>query len=379
MPGIRNAFVLGAGLGTRLRSITARRPKPLIPICGKPLITFAFDHLLENGVTNLVVNTHHCPEAYARHFPARTYRGVPIHFEHEEVLLETGGGIKNIEHLLRGGPFIVYNADVLTDLPIERAIAHHFERGNEVTMVLRSRGGPLHVALDESSGRVTDIRRMLGTQPRAEFLFAGIYVVNPEFLARIPPETKISVIPIFLEMIRQSAQLGGIVIDDGCWWDLGTREQYLDVHRVLRAASQIAEGEHPKQCHSERSEESPTSFRYQRAARRKSEILRSADSAQNDTPFGNTPPRSTPPGNTPPAPGHSSPWPVWIDPTASVSPAAIILGATVIGARAKIGGGAVLTDCIVWEDAEIAVGSTLEACIVTAAQRVSGTHRGADF
>ncbi|MFM8717326.1 MAG: sugar phosphate nucleotidyltransferase, partial [Spartobacteria bacterium] len=64
--GIKTAFVLGAGLGTRLRPLTDERPKPLVPIFNKPLITFAFDHLIASGIRRFVVNTHHRPEAYSR-------------------------------------------------------------------------------------------------------------------------------------------------------------------------------------------------------------------------------------------------------------------------------------------------------------------------
>ena len=60
------AFVLGAGLGTRLRPLTDHRPKPLVPLFGKPLITFGFDHLIANGITSFAVNTHHCPKAYGQ-------------------------------------------------------------------------------------------------------------------------------------------------------------------------------------------------------------------------------------------------------------------------------------------------------------------------
>ncbi len=232
---IRNAFVLGAGMGTRLLSLTARKPKPLIPVAGKPLITFAFDHLLQIGVQKLVVNTHHCHEAYEEAFPEPVYRGVPLHFTHEPDLLETAGGIKNAEPLLGPEPFVVYNGDILTDLPIERAIQHHVAAGNEVTMVLRSHGGPLHISFDASSGRVVDIAHRLRHAIAPEFLFTGIYVVNPEFFPRIPAHTKISVIPIFMQMIQQGAALGGIVLDEGHWWDLGTRDKYIEVHRHLKA------------------------------------------------------------------------------------------------------------------------------------------------
>ena len=71
---IKQAFVLGAGLGTRLRPLTDEMPKPLVPIFQKPLITFAFDHLIEAGITKFFVNTHHQPEKFAGTFPEKTYR-----------------------------------------------------------------------------------------------------------------------------------------------------------------------------------------------------------------------------------------------------------------------------------------------------------------
>jgi dTDP-glucose pyrophosphorylase len=198
------------------------------------VITYAFDHLLGVGVERLVVNTHHRAEAYDSAFPERSYRGVPIDFRNEHPhVLETAGGIKNVQDLLGNEPFFVYNGDILSDLPLEPALRAHRDGGHEVTLVLRSKDGPLQVSFDHGSGRITDIGGRLTESATPRFLFTGIYLVNPEFFARILPATKISVIPIFLEMIRSGALLGGVVIDDGHWWDLGTREQVLAVHRAL--------------------------------------------------------------------------------------------------------------------------------------------------
>ncbi len=232
MPKLHTAFVLGAGLGTRLMPLTERLPKPLIPVCQKPLITFAFDRLIDAGAQNFVVNTHHVAEAYAREFPDGAYRGRPLFFSHEEILLETGGGLKQAEAALGETPFIVYNGDVLSSLPLE-GLAARASPENEVTLVLRSSGGPLHVALDEASTRVLDIGgRAAGLA--GGYLFTGIYVVSPRFLARIAPGAKVSVIPLFLEMIRRGERLGAVVIDEGEWWDLGSREQYLAAHKRLK-------------------------------------------------------------------------------------------------------------------------------------------------
>jgi NDP-sugar pyrophosphorylase family protein len=309
MSPIRTAFVLGAGLGTRLRPLTLRRPKPLIPVVNRPLITYAFDHLLGLGIERLVVNTHWQAERYAEFFTEDRYGAAELFFRHESPeVLETAGGIWNVRDLLRDEPFIVYNGDIFTDLPLAPALQAHREHGHEVTMILRSKDGPLQVACDGATGRVTDISGRVDAAAQPRFLFTGIYIVSPAFLQRIPPATKISVVPIFCDMIRDGAKLGGVVIDDGEWWDLGSRDEYLDVHSVL--------------------------------ASRMPDIQR----------------------------------PPWIDATAQLAPGARITGATAIAHGARIGEGATLHDCIVWENAEVAPGAQLTRCIVTRAARAEGTH-----
>jgi mannose-1-phosphate guanylyltransferase len=231
------AFVLGAGLGTRLKTLTAHLPKPLLPVCNEPLITRAFAHLREAGVARFVVNTHWQAQAYAEAFPTGTWEGLPLSFSHESPeVLETAGGLKHAQSSLPAGePVWVYNGDILSTLPLQQAWEAHRRAGNEVTLVLRSKDGPLQVSLDRATGRIRDLGCRLEPGCPAEFLFTGIYLVEPAFLERIPAGQKLSVVPVFLEMIRQGARLGGVVVDGGEWWDLGTREQVLAVHGALTA------------------------------------------------------------------------------------------------------------------------------------------------
>ncbi len=233
------AFVLGAGLGTRLRALTARLPKPLLPVCNEPLITLAFQHLRNAGVQRFVINTHWQAHAYASAFPRGSWNDCPLHFSHESPeVLETAGGLKQAEALLPDSePFWVYNGDILSSLPLEEALEAHRRSRNEVTLVLRSKGGPLQVSYDAASGRILDIGKRLFPDREAKFLFTGIYLVEPAFLRRIPSGMKIGVVPVFLEMSRAGARLGGVVLDSGEWWDLGTREQILSVHKA-RALSE---------------------------------------------------------------------------------------------------------------------------------------------
>ncbi len=231
---IRTAFIPGAGLGKRLRPLTDDCPKPLLPVAGRPMITHAMDHLLTAGIERFIVNTHHRPEAYARAFPDRRWRGVPIVFRHEPVLLDTAGGLKNIEDLLEGEEAtLVYNGDILTDLPLRRLLASHAGQGREVTLALRSSGPIPNVELD-AGGAVCDMRRLLGRPGVRSCQFTGIYVVERRFLGRLYPGRIESVVPVFAGMIREApGSVGAVIIDEGFWHDIGDPREYERIRRTF--------------------------------------------------------------------------------------------------------------------------------------------------
>jgi len=230
---LQKAFVLGAGLGTRLRPLTDVLPKPLIPVVNRSLITWAFDALLQGGAAEFIVNTHHLAEAWPRAFPHANWRGHRITFVHEHpVVLETGGGIANIAALVRDDSFWVFNGDILTDLPLAEAARIHRENNHLATLILRSGGPNPNVTFDPGTGKVRDLRQALGTKPDRMYQFTGIYVVNPDFLDFLRPVQE-SVVPAFLRAIVEQDRLGGVVIDEGDWWDLGDQDAYLDASAAL--------------------------------------------------------------------------------------------------------------------------------------------------
>jgi len=234
---INRAFVLGAGLGTRLRPLTEKLPKPLVPVWNRPLITYAFDHISSDlGIRDFMVNTHHCPEAYEEEFPDGEYQTSRVSFRHEPVLLDTGGGIDNIRDWLgTEEPFLVYNGDILTNLPLQKALETHLESKNAVTLILRSKGDELRVGFDPDSGKVVDMRGQIQPDWSHRYQFTGIYIVSPEFLDFIPPGKIESVVLPMLEAIRTTNTIGGVVIDEGAWSDLGERESYLQASALLAA------------------------------------------------------------------------------------------------------------------------------------------------
>ncbi len=216
-------------MGTRLRPLTERLPKPLVPLFHRPLAEWALRACARVGIGRFAVNTHHLPEAWAG-FGAAVAGGELTLF-HEPVLLETGGGLKNIEPWLNGDAVLVHNADIFSTMPLEKLLAAHAASGLPVTLALRSHGEARHIAVDETATRCTDIRGRLG---RAEgtHVFSGVYCAGPELLEMLPAGEKVSVIPAFLELARQG-RLGVVVLDEGEWLDLGDRASYLRAHREL--------------------------------------------------------------------------------------------------------------------------------------------------
>ncbi len=231
------AFILGAGLGTRLRPLTNRLPKPLVPLFHRPLAGWAMDACARHDIRRFAINTHHLPDAWHDFESASRAQGLDVSLFHEPILLETGGGLKNIAPWIGDRPLLIHNGDIFSTLPLGKLIAAHEASGLPVTLALRSSGESTHIALDDSMTRVTDIRRMLG-RADGSHVFTGIYCVSPGFLEMLPENEKVSVIPAFLELAK-SGRLGAIVLDEGVWLDLGDRDSYLQAHRELDLAPAI--------------------------------------------------------------------------------------------------------------------------------------------
>lgn len=228
---MHQAFILGAGLGTRLRPLTDRLPKPLVPLFHRPLAAWALDACERAGIHRFAINTHHLPEAWDDFSGLPENRGRDITLFHEPVLLETGGGLANIASWIEDKPLLVHNGDIFSTVPLEKLIAAHEASGLPVTLALRSEGAEKRVALDDSLSRVTDLRHALG-RARGTHVFSGIYCVNPDFLDLLETGEIISIIPAFLELAKQG-KLGAIILDEGVWLDLGDRDAYLQAHREL--------------------------------------------------------------------------------------------------------------------------------------------------
>ncbi len=231
-------FILGAGLGTRLAPLTHILPKPLMPVMQQPLIRHIMDSHYRAGVREFIVNTSCLDLMWERAFPEPEHRQCPVHFSHEDEPLDSGGGLSHARHLIDcTQPLIVHNGDILTDIPVDELLAAHRRSGRLLTLALRSVDGKRNVGFDEESGLITDMRHALGVNPGTH-QFAGIYIMEPELLDLFPQEEKFSVVPTWLELIREG-QAGGVVFDWANWNELGSPQTYLDAVLNLNSGKRV--------------------------------------------------------------------------------------------------------------------------------------------
>ena len=225
----KTAFILGAGLGTRLRPLTEHCPKPLLPLGGKPMVVRALAKLYAAGTRRFLINTHHCPEAWTQAFPTGRWQDAEIRFVHEPVLLETGGGLANITQFLTAEDtqLVVWNGDILSDVQLAEAYAHHTANGAEATLVVREKGPNTNVRITDD-GFVTDLRDRLGKSDLA-YQYTGICFVTRAFAAGVPPAS-VSLVEHFLTRVQATpGSVQGYLDPSAHWHDLGTVAEYQQV------------------------------------------------------------------------------------------------------------------------------------------------------
>ncbi|HEY0790633.1 MAG TPA: NDP-sugar synthase [Chthoniobacterales bacterium] len=230
---IEKAFVFAAGLGTRLRPLTGVLPKPLLPVFGKPLLRFALEHLRGVGVRSFALNTHHLAGAFDPYLESARRDGFAVACFHEPSLLGTGGALVNARTWIGADPVLLHSGDLLTDVDLTRLMKAHHDEGAEVTLGLRHTGLAAQVAFDPASRRVVDIRSTLGVAAPQNLDYANVGVVNGHILEgwKAGPG---SLVAIVLDALRRGLPVRGVLLDDRRWFNVGTRHDYLEIHRTLK-------------------------------------------------------------------------------------------------------------------------------------------------
>jgi len=235
----QTAMVLAAGLGTRLRPLTDRTPKPLIAVAGRTLLDRCLDRLAEAGVTRTVVNIHWLGGQIRDHLENRRDLDIALSDE-SDLLLETGGGIARALPLLGGQPFIAANADLIWRDPpgeesaIQRLAAAFDPAAMDALLLLQPReqadghGGPGDFFL-EADGRL----RRRGSATQAPYVYTGVQILQPALFRDAP--TGAFSLNILYDRAIAAGRLYGLV-HRGTWMDVGT-------HDGLKHAEMMLHGE----------------------------------------------------------------------------------------------------------------------------------------
>ncbi len=235
------AFLLAAGLGTRLAPFTNNHPKALAVVAGKTLLQRSVEYLQQSGIYEVVVNVHHFADQIEEAIYAGKGWGSTIQLSDErESVLETGGGLLKAAPLLAGGKdIVVMNVDVLTDLDLPAMIAAHQKAEALATLAVMKRTSSRYLLFDaagrlcgwrnEKTGEEKTPRSCAGATP---FAFSGIQVVSQEFIKGIRRQGKFGLVDAYLDAapeqsIRAYDHSGGLFLDLGKPEALIEAEGYL--------------------------------------------------------------------------------------------------------------------------------------------------------
>ena len=208
------AMILAAGRGSRLRPLTDLCPKPLLPVNGRPIIDYHLERLSQAGIKDVVINTSYLGSQIQAHIKNGEKWGLSVRYSEEETLLESGGGILKALPLLGSEPFLVLNADMMTDYPFETL---SLPKTDDIWLVCVPNSAHFKGDFDLKGDRVC---RNLEKNP---YTFSGISIVSPRvFMGR--DLGKFPMLPLYLEAMS-AGRLGGEIYN-GQWAALESLNEY---------------------------------------------------------------------------------------------------------------------------------------------------------
>jgi NDP-sugar pyrophosphorylase family protein len=238
------AMILAAGLGTRLRPLTNDRPKALVEVGGRPLLEITLARLRSFGINDVIINVHHFAEMIVDYLKANNNFGMDIEVSREDVLLDTGGGLKKAAYFFEDSkldePFILHNVDVISTIDLARMTQFHSEHKALATLAVQDRETSRYVLFDEQHqlcGRRSGHDgkcELVRPSPKSEALaFSGIHVISPRILGLMIEEGIFSIIPTYLRLAAQGETILAFRADEYYWRDLGRPENVAQAAREL--------------------------------------------------------------------------------------------------------------------------------------------------
>jgi NDP-sugar pyrophosphorylase family protein len=225
------AMVLAAGLGTRLRPLTDDRPKALVEVAGQTLLEITLSRLRSFGIREVIINVHHFADLMLEYLQAQGNFGMRIEVSREEILLDTGGGLKKAEWFLLDSPnpeepFILHNVDVLSAIDLGRMVQFHKQNRALVTMAVQDRATSRRLLFDDQfrlCGRESGRDQQTVSLPpnQRALAFSGIHVISPRLFGMMTEEGAFPIVECYLRLAALGEKILGFRADEYYWRDLG--------------------------------------------------------------------------------------------------------------------------------------------------------------
>ncbi len=246
------AMILAAGLGTRLRPLTDNRPKALVEINGHTLLEITLSRLRSFGVREAIVNVHHFAGMILEYLKTNDNFGMTIEVSREDILLDTGGGLKKAAHFFVEDssrpkePFIVHNVDVLSTIDLRRMVQFHTANQALATLAVQDRKTSRYLLFDDQlqlCGRRSGgdqepelVRSSLvrSFQQAHALAFSGIHVISPRLLAMMTEDGAFSIITSYLRLAAAGEKILAFRADEYYWRDLGKPENVAQSAQDLK-------------------------------------------------------------------------------------------------------------------------------------------------
>lgn len=234
------AMVLAAGLGTRLRPLTNNRPKALVEIDGRTLLEITLARLGEFGIREVVINAHHFADKLAEYLKTHDDFGMRITISREEILLDTGGGLKKASHFFlddsqsakAGEPILVHNVDVLSTIDLADMVKFHAANQALATLAVQRRKTSRYLLFDEHRqlcgrriGEMATAEMVRKAHRLSPLAFAGIHVISPRLFPMLTEEGAFSIINAYLRLAGAGEKIVAFRADEAYWRDLGRPEE----------------------------------------------------------------------------------------------------------------------------------------------------------
>ncbi len=230
------AVVMAGGEGSRLRPLTIGRPKPLVPICNRPIMEHILELLRRHGIKEVIATVHYLADEIHAAFGDGSEFGVCMSYSMEETPLGTAGSVKRAEEDLKDGPFLIVSGDALTDCDLTKAIGFHKAKKGIATIVLSRVKNPLEfgVVITDDKGRVERfLEKPSWSEVFSDTVNTGIYILEPEVFEHMEPgQTYDWSADVFPRLLELGKPIYGFVMD-GYWSDIGSLQQYREAQEVL--------------------------------------------------------------------------------------------------------------------------------------------------